>query len=66
MCKRPQYTVLTYMGVTTMNYYSKCKKTAVSMKPFNIDVDTVTDDFQMEVINMWNDGVLNRHVYFFK
>lgn len=36
----------------------KAEKTAVSMKmfssPFNIDVDTVPEDFQMEVIDMQN------------
>ena len=58
------------------NYYSKCEKTSVSMKmfssPFNIDVDTVPEDFQMEVIDMQNNTDLknelsfSKHIKFFK
>ena len=42
-------------------------KTTVSMKmfssPFNIDVDTVPEDFQMEVIDMQNNTDL-KNVFF--
>lgn len=45
----------------------KNEKTAVSMKmfssPFNIDVDTVPEDFQMEVIDMQNNTDL-KNVFF--
>lgn len=45
----------------------KAEKTAVSMKmfssPFNIDVDTVPEGFQMEVIDMQNNTDL-KNVFF--
>ena len=44
--------------ITEFKYYSRWEKTAVSMKmfcsPFSIDVVTVSEDFQMELIGRQN------------